>query len=99
MIVTTTWFKTTRHGREIEPVEVIKSTEATVTLAATRWYGERRARRISTYECFYPTWEAAHAALMDDAEKSVTYARLELDRAQGRLGNIKGLKPASASTV
>lgn len=40
----------------------------------------------------YPTWEEAHAALLANAEQELSTARLYLQRVQGKVGNIKGMK-------
>ena len=73
----------------IRPVEVIKVTEKTITLAS----GKRRNRE--GWASFYPTWKDAHDGLIADLEKNVAQARRSLEYANSKLGNAKGMKPPS----
>lgn len=95
-----TWYRTGGWKQIIEPVEVVKVTEKSVTVVEQRWtldggVGEpakvRHPKRSASYN-FFQTWEEAHAYLLDKAEREVNGARLRLNDATGRLGNIKGLK-------
>lgn len=82
-----TWYKA-RHGRpEILAAEVERSSESSV------WIGGKRSARLShDWYCYFPTWDEAHAHLIREAEADVQQARLRLDRANGALGNVKGMK-------
>lgn len=85
--MTETWYKTGGYGRVlIEPVEVDRATDACV------WINNRRNARISSFTCYYPTWEAARDALLAEKEDALNAARRRLERAQGEYGNIKGLQ-------
>lgn len=53
---------------------------------------ERRCARVSGYAEYYPTWDAAHARLLDLADVRLRRARIELQNAQGCFGNVKGMK-------
>jgi hypothetical protein len=82
-------------GPKIERVEVIRETEQSVFLPKSRvgkTNGERRAAKHSEWEQYHDTWEAARAYLLEIANDDVTAARLALERANGKLGNIKGMK-------
>lgn len=86
MIVTTTWYRTWLAFNEIVPVEIERSTENSV------WIKERRVQRTGSYQEYWPTWEEAHARLVKAAEDDLVQARLALQRAEGRLGNIRGMR-------
>lgn len=95
-----TWYRTGGWGHLIEEVQVVKSTEKSVIVLEKRWmiggrdqeYQKVRHAKRSEYSAYFPTWEEAHAYLLDKAEREVNGARLRLNDATGRLGNIKGLK-------
>lgn len=83
-----TWYATSSYERRlIRPVTVERFTEQSV------WMDGRRHGRGSGRHGYFPTWEAAKAALLADAEAKVDSLRRQLERANGELGNIKGLKP------
>lgn len=84
------WFKTYRSvysAPRIDAVEIEKFSDSSV------WVEGRRRARISTYDCYFPTWEEARDILMHDAEVELNHARRRLERAQGYHGNVKGMKP------
>jgi hypothetical protein len=76
----------------IEVVEVERETADSVWVF--RYGGEtaRRAAKQTCFECYYDSWEEAHAALMVEAERNLEAARQALARAQGKYGNVKGMK-------
>ena len=76
----------------IELVEVVKSTEKTVTIVDGRNGRERRSAIKSEYGSYFRTWEEAHAHLLERAESKVVSIRSQLESANGYLGNIRGLK-------
>jgi hypothetical protein len=104
MSETTTWYRT--RSNEIEAVEVVKHTAKTVTfLAPSHYVGEdrpqfleRRSHRIGSYECFFPTWSAAHFFLLHEAERKVQSARRVLELANSAYGNVKGMRPPTGAT-
>ena len=88
-----TWYQTSvLRSSLIEPVQVVKSTEKTVTLAAKANGRERRSAIASTYDCYFRTWEEAHAYLLERAESKVQSARRSLELANSYLGNVRGMK-------
>lgn len=90
-----TKWKTGGHRHLIEKVEVVRETEKQVVLLVSRLYSapiERKEKKESTNVQYHDTWEAAHAYLMDNAQRAVESARRSLECAKGTLGNIKGLK-------
>jgi hypothetical protein len=75
---------------EIKPVQCTKVTAGCV------WPVERKGRResrLSDWCSYHDTWADAHAALLAKAERKLAAARLQLERAQGDHGRIKGMKP------
>ncbi len=80
------WFRP-----EISEVEVIRETEKCVV---TKNRGrERREQKESQRTKWCDTWEEAHAYLLARAEEHARQARLRLAEANGKLGNVKGMKP------
>ena len=79
---------------EINPVQCTKVTAGFV------WPVERNGRRESRatdWVSYHETWADAHAAMLHKAERELNSARLQLERAQGDYGRIKGMKsPADA---
>jgi hypothetical protein len=93
-------FKTGGINGGIERVEVIRETEACVYVPTQGWSrtgkGERREAKRSDWTQYHDTWADAHAYLMGKAQSCVDSARRELEQANGRLGNVKGMKPPKA---
>lgn len=85
-------YKAGHYCREkIEEVEVIRETAACVYVHG--WAGrESRFAKRSDFGNYFDTWEEAHQYLIDKAQKEVDGYRINLERAKGDLGNIKGLK-------
>lgn len=97
-----TWFKTGGWKEKIQPVEVVKTTEKFVTIREERFsfgpkkFDERRCAKEGSYDRYFPTWEEAHAYLLNKAEAKLVSARRSLELAQGELGNVKGMKKPEA---
>ena len=88
-------YKVTKWGgAKIEEVEVIRETEKCVFFNGYR--GEHRAMKVTGYDNWFDTWGEAHAYLMEKAERLARQARVELDRANGLLGNVKGMRQSEA---
>ena len=71
-------------GAGIRAVEIDRETESSVWVA-----GNRRKKEGA----FFNTWREAHDYLLSKAERSMEQARRSLEHAQGKYGNIKGMKP------
>ena len=72
-------------GGAIKEIQVEKETDFTV------WF-DGTSIRINTIENrLWGTWGEAYAYILADAEQDLISARLRLQRAQSKLGNIKGL--------
>lgn len=86
-----TWFEL-RHG-DIRPVEVECFTDKTVTAIDSFFGGRaRRRNRISDYTCYFPTFDEAKAYAIERAQEKRDNLRKQLERANGDLGRIKGMK-------
>ena len=78
------------HWHEIKPVQCTKVTARCVWPVELKG---RREARSSDWCSYHDTWADAHAALLAKAERKLAAARLQLERAQGDHGRIKGMKP------
>lgn len=83
---------------KIEAVEVLRATDKQVVLANKhRKNGEERENKETEWHSWHDTWEAAHARMLSDAQQKVESLRKQLERANGDLGRINGMKaPANA---
>jgi hypothetical protein len=76
---------------KIDAVEIVRETEKQVVL--TGHAGRtRRENKNSDWLNWHDTWEDAHKFLIAEAEKKVKKLRLDLERANGELGQINGMK-------
>ncbi len=75
------------YSPSIKEVLVEKYTDASVFIDGTR------RKRDAESSGFYKTWQEAHARLMTWAERNVDQARRQLEWANAKLGNVKGMKP------
>ena len=78
-----------RHGT-ITRVECTKVTSGRTWPADGPEHGEPR---ITHYTSYHQTWAEAHAVMLAKAERDLTTARRQLEKAQGDYGRIKGMKP------
>jgi hypothetical protein len=72
----------------IEEIEVEKETEYSV------WIKGRRAAKKTDYHNYFDTWEDAKLHLLAIEEKYVASMQLNLERALGKLRNLKELRQA-----
>jgi hypothetical protein len=85
------WKTRSMNTAAIERVEVLRETGRSVYY--TDWSKkERRANKAGSFEQYHDSWDDAHQFLLGRAESAMVYARRSLERAQGVLGNVKGLK-------
>jgi hypothetical protein len=78
------WFETC--GYRITPMEIDRYTGSSV------WVRGSRCSRTG-WRSFFPTWAEAHAHLLAKAEAELVSARRQLEHAQGRHGQVKGMRP------
>lgn len=81
-----TKFKTNGSNTRVENVEVTRESVNSV------WLGTQRHAKLSAYECYFDTFEAAFDHCMSVAQKNVDVARRRLEYFNGLLGNVKGMK-------
>lgn len=80
-------FRTGGYGNKlIESVEVDRETESSVFI------GKNRNAKRSSYHNYFDTWEDAKAFLLKNAEEEAASCRRQLEIANGKLGNICGLR-------
>ena len=78
-------YKTSWRG--IAKIEIERETKKQVVLM-----NGNRASKLSSYECYFDTWEGAKKYLLDKAQMKVQGIRRQLETANSELGNIKGMK-------
>lgn len=75
------------YSVSLEEVECDRETENSV------WINGGRRAKIGERETFHDTFEQAKEMLIMRASRELESARSTLQRAQDKLGNIKGMKP------
>lgn len=91
-----TWYEVSHYGAPtIKPVRVLRETAHQIVLADCSPGNARRAKA----DTYFKTWEAAHDYLMSVAQRELDMARLALARAQGRHGNVKGMRPNARANL
>ena len=90
-----TMYKTV--GKTIEPIKVIAETAKFVTTERLALFGNetctRREAKSSLFgRAFFDTWEEAKSHLISEQEEEVKSLRIQLERANGRLGQLRGMK-------
>jgi len=79
---------------EIEAVEVLRETDKMVFLPGRGRSKEEREAKRSDYQNWFDSWDEAKAFLVADAEKAVEAARMNLERAKGKLVRLRGMREA-----
>lgn len=72
---------------KITEVDVVGETAMFVKL-----HGGRKDAKMSSYKCYFDTWKEAHDHILEEAQIKVDSAKLSLERAKGKYGQIKGMK-------
>ena len=52
----------------------------------------RRSKKMTSYQCYFDTWDEAFTFLLDKAERQLKAYRGRVEYAIEQLNNIKGLK-------
>ena len=89
-VPTTTMYRIRRYLSGITPIQVIRTTKASAYLVDND--GEQRESLASHSSEIHPTWEEAHARLLQMAEEDLGHARRALDQARSRYENIARMK-------
>lgn len=79
-----TWFEVC--GYRILPVQIERSTASSVWIRGSRY-------SRTGWRSYFPTWAEAHAHCVEKVEAELAAARRQLEYAQGRHGQVKGMKP------
>jgi hypothetical protein len=79
-------FRASRFGAKVAEVDVERETESSV------WIDGSRTSKRSVHENYFDSWEEARDYLLTMAENDLMSARRKLELAQGRVGNIRGMK-------
>jgi len=87
--------------RLIRPVRVERVTSAFVWVkqghSDTRVAAPTRIAKHGADSGYFPTWEEAHAFLTRHADAKLMAARLELQRCQSVVGNVRGMRQRAAA--
>lgn len=81
-----------------EPVQAVQVESYTAGFVVLQGEKRRTKRVTEGYHCYFQTWKEARDHQLRKAEAGVQAARLLLQKAEGRLGNIKGLRPPETVT-
>ncbi len=87
---TTTMYEVSKYGWTIRPIEVTRVTGKSAYVLGFNGKERRQSLVMESYEIL-PTWEEAHRRLLELADKQVENARMNLERARGRRGQIAGM--------
>ena len=78
------------YGDPIKPIEIESYTEHTVRLS-----GGRRAKRVTGFESYFPSWDEARDHLLSLIEERLTQLSRRVKFERDHEGKIKGLKRPS----
>ena len=71
---------------KIEEIEIERETDKQLVFK-----NGRKEYKFSSWSNYHDTWDDAHKFLIEIEEKRVDSLRLQLERAKGKLGQIKGM--------
>ena len=77
---------------EIEAFEVVRETANHIILLGGNDL-EQRMNKVTALTNWHDTWEEAHNFLTSRAQADIDSLRMRLTAANGKLGQIKGMKP------
>jgi hypothetical protein len=76
---------------KIEAVEIERETEKQVIIPAQGRSKARRENKASDMNNWHDTWGAAHAFLVENAQRNVESLRKQLELTNDKLEQIKGM--------
>lgn len=76
---------------KIEALEIERETDKQVVLPAKNGCRSYRENKVSDWSNWHDTWEAAHAFLVEKAERDIDSLHTRIERAKERLERIKGM--------
>ena len=77
---------------KIEEFEILRETEHCI-ISSDTVRGKRREKKESNYSNWHDSWGEAHEFLVSKAQSEVDSLRIRLQQANGRVGQLKGMKP------
>ena len=81
---------------KIDEIEIIRETELCIFIPMDKneynHTGERMEFKMTERAEYYDTWDSAHAALTEKAEKQVDNAKLTLELANKLADNVNGMR-------
>lgn len=89
---TETWYVTEQYREEIRAVEVVSTTEKTVTLV-----GGRKQYKDSTYDKYHPTWRAARQHKLDRVNAHIDRYKADLAKAEEAKERIEAMVDPTVS--
>jgi len=78
---------------EIHEENILQTTEHFVVVAESERRREHRSAKLNSNGGYFATWEEAHAVLQNYHEERVQVLRSRLIAAEGKLANIRTMKP------
>ena len=68
-------YRVTVYCTDITPIKIVRETEKTVFLPRSALIGgERRKSKMSTFTCYFDTWNEAHEYLLNSATRKLKQA-------------------------
>lgn len=85
-------WKVDRWSRRPEPIEIVRETDKCYFYMAYSW-GKSEECRVSKGRIYvFATWDEAKNRMVSNAEKSLEYAKQEVDRKRSELEVTKAMK-------
>lgn len=86
-----TWYEVKSWSDRIEPVEVVRSTDASVFTPKKNGGEERRGRNTDAWK-YFETWDEAYSCLIERCLRRISDAKAELERAQKQMDIIRSIQ-------
>jgi hypothetical protein len=87
-------WKVDRWSRNPLPIEIKRETDKCYFFMCSGWKGAPEERReLKRGNNIFGSWEDAKAYMIAEAEKSLEYAKQEVDRKRSALEVVKAMKP------
>jgi hypothetical protein len=86
-----TLYRTGKYSIKIDAVEVERATDSSVWVFPFFGSKLRRYKKHSAYEDYFDTWAEAKTFLQSRSEHKIQSLRMQLNVAEGTLGNVRGM--------
>lgn len=77
------------NGWKIDLIEATRTSAKSIWIESQLYGGDRRLARITTWECFFDTWDEAHAHAIKHAENDIEKAIAKIGQAERELLRCK----------